>query len=339
MRIYIDEAGPFIVPPSGKSLFSLVLAVVVPSSVEGTLFAEFSALRDSWPNQEGEVKGSKLDEPQAAELVELVSRYDVFVKFFATDMSKNSDAVVEAYKSRQADSITASLTPEHHPQLIAQLHGFADAIRRMPNQLFLQAELMIDLVLAVVEDSTLYYVQRVPAELGSIEWVIDRKDRTLTEMEDTWSSLVLPMSEGHFARMPLPCLRGADYSHFDDRYQIDANDKEMMRHVKWVREAYGMHDVNRPLGLNSTRLLSEQRQFVDSAASTGLQLSDILAGILRRALNDRLQRPGWKNFGRLLIADRRTPFLQFDVSRDGSGRMYGQIEKVWPALKAGNKEM
>lgn len=35
----------------------------------------------------------------------------------------------------------------------------------------------IDLVLKVIEDSTLYYVQRVPAELGSIAWVIDRKNR------------------------------------------------------------------------------------------------------------------------------------------------------------------
>jgi hypothetical protein len=141
----------------------------------------------------------------------------VFVNFFATDMATNDDVVVSAYKSRQADSITAGLTPEHNPKMTAQLRGLADAIRRMPNQLFLQAFLTIDLVLKVIEDSTLYYVQRVPAELGSIAWVIDRKDRTITEMEDTWSTLVLPMSESHFAKTPLPCLIGADYSQFDEQ--------------------------------------------------------------------------------------------------------------------------
>ena len=339
MRIFIDEAGPFVVPPSAQSLFSLVLALVIPSCVEGDLFAEFSQLRDGWSSQGGEVKGSKLDESQAAQLIDLVSRYDVFVNFFATDMATNDDAVVSTYKSRQADAITAGMTPEHNPTMTAQLRGLADAIRRMPNQLFLQAFLTIDLVLKVIEDSTLYYVQRVPAELGSIAWVIDRKDRTITEMEDTWSTLVLPMSESHFAKTPLPCLIGADYSQFDAHYKIDANDQEMIRHVKWMREAYGVQDVDRPLGLNSTLLLSEQRQFADSAGSLGLQLADMLAAILRRALNDRLQRPGWESFGRLLIADRRTPFFQFGEPDGRSQRMHGQVEKVWPALKTGNKEM
>lgn len=66
MRIYIDEAGPFVVPPSAQSLFSLVLALVIPSSLEDPLFAEFSALRDGWSNQGAEVNGSKLDESRAA---------------------------------------------------------------------------------------------------------------------------------------------------------------------------------------------------------------------------------------------------------------------------------
>ena len=39
-------------------------------------------------------------------------------------------------------------------------------------------------------------------------------------MEDTWSTLILPMSESHFVTKPLVCLRGADYSHFDARYGI-----------------------------------------------------------------------------------------------------------------------
>jgi hypothetical protein len=95
-----------------------------------------------------------------------------------------------------------------------------------------------------------------------------------------------------------------------------------------MREAYGIQDVGRPVGLNSSLLLSEQRQFADSAGSLGLQLADMLAAILRRALNDRLQVPGWKNFGRLLIADRRTPFFQFGEPDGRSQRMHGHVEKV-----------
>jgi hypothetical protein len=120
------------------------------------------------------------------------------------------------------------------------MRELADATRRMPNQLFVQAYLMIELVLRVIEEITLYYVQRLPKELGSIEWIIDRKDRGITEMEDTWSTLILPMSESHFMNKPLACLQGADYSHFDARYGIRADDEEMNRHVAWTREAYGI---------------------------------------------------------------------------------------------------
>jgi len=115
----------------------------------------------------------------------LVSRYDVFAKFFAVDMATHGDGVVSPFKARQADAVTAHLTPEHHPPIVAQLRGLADTIRRMPNQLFVQAFLVIELVLKVIEESTLYYVQRLPAELGSIEWIIDQKNRTITEMEES----------------------------------------------------------------------------------------------------------------------------------------------------------
>ena len=113
----------------------------------------------------------------------------------------------------------------------------------------------------------------------------------------------------------------------------------MNRHLQWTREAYRIPDVDHAPGLNAGLLLTEQLDFADSASSLGLQLADMLAAILRRALNDRLQAPGWEKFGRLLIADRSTPFFQFSPPDGRSPQMRGQIEKVWPALKTGNKEM
>ena len=341
MRIYIDEAGNFVPQASGQTLFSLVLALVVPSSIETKLFGEFSALLSSWPHGGTEIKGSMLDEAQAAQLIEMVSRHDVFVNFFAVDMATHGESVVSEFKARQAAGITANLTPEHHPPVVAQLEELAAAVRRMPNQLFVQAFLVIELVLKVIEESTLYFVQRLPAELGSIAWTIDQKNRTITEMEDTWSTLVLPMSESHFAKKPLLSLKGADYSHFDARYRINASDAETNRHVQWMREVYGIPEGERPPGLNATLLLSEQREFADSASSLGLQLADMLATILRRALNNRLQSPGWDRFGRLLIADRSsTPILQLGPQSGRTQSLSGQqIEKVWRALQNGNKQL
>ena len=67
------------------------------------------------------------------------------------------------------------------------------------------------------------------------------------------------------------------------------------------------------VGINAKLLLTEQRTFQDSRDSLGLQLSDMLAAILRRALNNRLQFPGWKDFGSLLVRHRQAaPHVPLD---------------------------
>jgi hypothetical protein len=108
-----------------------------------------------------------------------------------------------------------------------------------------------------------------------------------------------------------------------------------------MREAYGIRTADPFPGLNAGLLLSEQRSFSDSASSLGLQLADMLATILRRAFNNRLQPPGWAHYGRLLIANNSsTPFVQLGPPGGKGQEMIGQqIEKVWRALKTGNKEM
>jgi hypothetical protein len=203
MRIYIDEAGLFVPPNPPRSLFSLVLALIIPSAVENSLFYEFLRLRDTWPNQNVEIKGSKLDESQAAQVISLVLRYDTLIQFIALDANSHLDPLVEEFKNRQADGVTANITREHHPGPILHLYQLGEAVREMPNQLFLQAFATWELIIRTIREGTLYFVQRQPEELGDIGWVVDRKDRTITQMEDTWSTLILPLSENAFAEKPL----------------------------------------------------------------------------------------------------------------------------------------
>ena len=55
----------------------------------------------------------------------------------------------------------------------------------------------------------------------------------------------------------------------------------------------------------------------------------MLAAILRRALNNCLQPQGWARFGRLVIADGSTPFLQLGPPSGRGEALSGQqIEKV-----------
>src|SRR5258707_11818931 len=178
MRIYIDEAGGFIPRSDLQPSFSLVLALIVPSSIEAEVFYDFLGLRDSWPEQQMKIKGSRLDEAQAAQDIDMLSRHDVLAAFYAVDMTTHGDNVVNVFKSHQADSVTVHLTPEHHPTVARELHELSAAIGRMSNQLFVQGFVTTHLIFEVIQQSTLYYAQRLPAELGDISWFIDRKNRT-----------------------------------------------------------------------------------------------------------------------------------------------------------------
>ncbi len=343
MRIYIDEAGSFVVPSSAKeSSYSLVLAVAIPSRVETDLFKELLLLRGSWPNQEGEVKGSKLSESQAAQVINLVSRYDVLVNFCSIDMAAHGDKFVADFKVRQAAAVIANLTPEHHPNLVSQLNGYADYIRGMANQLFVQAFVTINLILEAIQELTLYYVQRQPKELGDIAWTVDRKDRTITQMEDMWTALILPMSESHFVKKPLLSPIGANFSQFDARYGItpEKTDNEMFRHLEWL---YKTHGLKPPSGgeksLHAKRLLTEQLEFLDSRDSPGLQLADMLAMILRRALINHLQLSGWQNFGMLLVRKPGSSFLQLGGPGGPPRKLKGRAAWVFRVLESRAKSM
>jgi len=342
MRVYIDEAGAFVPPNPPHSSFSLVLALIIPTVIENDLFDEFLRLRDTWPNQNVEIKGSSLNELQAAQIINLALSYDILVQFIALDANMHPDPVVEDFKNRQADGVTANITRDHHPGPIPHLHQLGEAVRAMPNQLFLQAFATWELVIKTIREGTLYFVQRRPQELGDIGWVIDRKDRTITQMEDTWSTLILPMSESAFAIDPLICIRGEDYSYFDTRYGITkaTADPEILRHSEWLASVHRRPTrAEDSVGINAKLLLTEKRTFQDSRDSLGLQLTDMLAAILRRALNDRLQFSGWKDFGGLLVRHRQPGDGFIQLGPGGDIPMLGHARKVCERLHARAKDM
>src|SRR5262249_34316540 len=95
-----------------------------------------------------------------------------------------------------------------------------------------------------------------------------------------------------------------DYSHFDKRYGFTRKDidPEMARHTEWLKTIYGTEPFdNDGRGVDAGRLFREQREFRDSRHCLGLQLADVLATTLRRALNGNLRIEGWRDFGGLIV--------------------------------------
>jgi hypothetical protein len=299
-------------------------------------------LRDSWPVKGIEIKGSSLDESQAAQVLEVCLRHDVLVEFLAVNMATHDDVLVEDFKLGQAGELIAHPTPQHSPSAVQYHHQISDRIRKMPNQLFLQAFVTLHLLLGLLPEVLLYYVQRLPEELGDIAWAIDRKDKTLTQMEEMWSSLILPFSESHYAKERFHCLAGADYSHFHKKYASlrDTMAPETARHMEWVRQAYGVRALKEnDYIVNANKLFKEQRDFKDSKDCLGLQLADILATTLRRALNGNLQKDGWKHFGGLIVRRRNIGSYFIQIGRGGSLKMPRHAASVCRILDARAKPM
>src|ERR1700676_3951009 len=129
MRVYIDEAGGVVVPPPTRPhSFCLVLALAVPSASESDLFYEFLRVRDSWPKQAVEIKGSTLDESQAAQVIDLLCLYDMMVKYFALDTATHADQVVDDFRIRQAAGVAANIGPTHLPDMVSHLENLARTI-------------------------------------------------------------------------------------------------------------------------------------------------------------------------------------------------------------------
>jgi hypothetical protein len=337
--IYLDEAGTFIEPNHGDQLFSLVGALVVPEQEQQELLYQFLRIRDAWPNPQIEVKGSALTAPQASEVISLLAKHNAILVFVAVDMATHSAGTIEELKERQAAAVTQNLTPAHQPKVASQLHALADRIRALPNQLFLQAILTIRLVFETIQTTTLYYVQRMPRELESFKWVIDRKDRSITEMEALWTSLILPFSESRFATEPLRRLRGADYSYFERFQHTSSPDEETARHIAWLRDNYGVEKASSEGFGDARKLLAEHRKFADSRENLGVQLVDIVTTTLRRALHNRLEQEGWEGLAQLQIRSNSVPFLQLGNPEGKPVQLEGQAARVWRTLSRSAKEM
>jgi hypothetical protein len=206
MNIYMDEAGPFITP-RGSRRYSLVLALIIPSAAQSALFYEFLRLGDAWPWQALEVKGSKLDERQTAQVMERLAVHGAIAEYYAIDMAIHPGDVISEFKSAKL----RQLPKTSHPIMPKQLSS--DSTRMLTQSApckpsLRTAFLSIHLILDMLDVAINYYAQRRSNEQGRFAWTIDRKDRTATEMEKLWSTLILPIGESRSWQHPYAEMGG-----------------------------------------------------------------------------------------------------------------------------------
>jgi len=285
----MDESGTF-VPPRLPNRVSAVGALVVPDAQAGALFAEFEELTRPWRSN-GEVKGSALSEIQIAGVIEFVGHYDALFDVRGIDMGLHDPARIQTFQDRQSAAITAEMTEAHHPSWLEWGTVAEARMRGLSPQLFVQCMITIYLVMDLLQSATLYYVQRLPEELGDFHWFVDPKASTRTELERLWTDVMLPMGQTQSTIEPFTTMEGCDYSFFE-RYYIarEAMPAGLAQHVS---------DSPRDGGIQLKDIMADMT-FPDSAATPGLQLVDILLSAFCRALNGTLDERGWSMLGRLM---------------------------------------
>jgi len=291
MYIFIDETGAFQTPARSQRI-SAVAALVIPESFAKTLFRRFRALVAPWRNGNPEVKGSSLVESQMAEVIRTITRFEVLLFVVAIDMSLHTTAGIVAHRDEQAGKVREAAARVLNPELKSRLDALADQLGRLSVQLYAQSAVLTSLLQAVLESSTLYYVQRNPKTLGSFTWRIDGKDMQVTPYEQMWRQIVGPLLQTRSLARPLWQLEGADYSAFN-RYC--GGFPEAPAHLR-----SRIAESTEPFLYVDTQELLRDLRFTASHRLTGLQMVDILAAGVRRALNNTLGRAGWSGIGRLM---------------------------------------
>lgn len=300
MLIYIDEAGSFTTFPESRNSISCVAALVIADSVHGKLLEEYQRLVKQWGLGSTEVKGRFLSERHFEETIRTVFQSQgAFLRVAAIDIGIHTLGMIDGHKKRQAEQLRKPMDNRFNPEFIEQVYRLASEIEELPPQLYVQFILLTQLVVSVIQTSTLLFSQLEPSSLSKFCWRVDAKDRQVTKHEQLWKTLVLPFIQSATLRSQIIFLTEGDYSYFKRFENPDqpTAPEHLRDTVAKPDEKFSSFSVNKVL---------EDLQFVDSRSSIGVQLVDVLANCFRRASNHRLQEKGWQNLGRIIVRDPRT---------------------------------
>jgi hypothetical protein len=303
MYIFIDESGSFVTPRDAPHSVCCVAALAIPCSCLGTVVNMYQRRLKHWNPGAAEVKGSSLSERQVDGLITALGNFDVVLTVVCIDMGLHSETGIATHKKAQETKLRESVAgPEFFESFRDDVNELASRIAQLPNQLYVQLQILTDAIARTVQTTTLHFAQTEPNTLGTFAWHIDAKDKTLQECERLWLDLVGPMLQSTSLKTPLVTARGPgfDYSAFAKFENPTA--AEPPSHLK-----PGMlSGASGPFNSIDTRKLVANVAFEDSRGNPGLQLVDILANAFRRACMGRLRERGWRRLGRLMVRDFRS---------------------------------
>jgi hypothetical protein len=325
MKIYIDESGTFTQSRKKPSL-SVVGSLAIPDVSYNRVLKKYGKLRSKLPKSKGEVKGKLLSEQQVSDVIEILRRNEVLFEATLIDLRNTNEAVIETYRVRQCENLTAKITEAHHSNTREWAWALRRRLERMSMPLYVQSELNFQLIWKTLEHFTAYFSQRRPECLAEIEWFVDAKQPVgSTDWENWWRAVMFPLFQTRSMFEPFAMIEDGDYSRLpsEERVLPEYLADEFPTHA-------GEAHINLSPSLANIRFVA--------APDPGLELVDIVTNALRRALVGNLQPSGWSDLPALMI---HRPYQYVDIMRFGSEdpELTQHCRGVLHRFKQGGKSM
>ena len=271
------------------------------------------------------MKGRLTDESDIPTLIELLRRNDCLLEIVGIDLNAHTALDVDSHKFELARVMLAGTSSAHHPNVHQLVNDLARRITSLPNQLYVQSSVLIELMRNTCENAVNYYAQRQPRELSAFHWVIDGKSKTgLTEGENLWASIVMPLLMAKSVEQPMALFEGGDFSFFD---------KFNRPPPSWLPIPIGATDTVTDI----KQLLMEDFRY-SSSIEPGLELVDVLVNAARRALIGHLDSHGWSTLPSLMI-HRHQQYINLVKLHDRATEINAALAEILRFFTRGGRQM
>ena len=302
MNIFIDESGSFVNADNGGA-WNCVVAYMSPEGDRRRLREALNRFkRKSGASILNEVKLGGADEGVYFDLLAELARLKGVFFAVATDAGMNTIQDVRDHQIAQAEKIVEHKEKMHYEAARQGLEGFAEQVRNIAPQLYVQLLCQVQLIAKVVNYGLLYFVQRTPNVLGTLRWRIDQKNSSKNVYQESYLLLTLPLLQSISLREPNVKLIGADYRKLD-RFTFERGAEPT-----YLSDTYGIEVPDSDAtALDLGKMLREDVQFADSKDVLGIQVADLIASGVRRCLRNNFNdsKTAARPLGRLTVRGKR----------------------------------
>lgn len=292
MKFFFDESGLFRVPvTSGTHDVGIVSGVVIPESIEAAVFDEFSKFIKTLPDTafaKGEVKGRLLDDEARKRLADMIVDLPAGILFcpIMLDLTSLIGTPRAAIRSAVAEKLTAIQATCRHATLRAGIGQLAAGVGKLSDQQVLRLAAWAKCIRRCINDSIIFHSGDVHHKSWStLRFEIDPVQQSGGTENESFQFLLPAWVTAWSRDKPLTLIKGIHTTEHPFVKNWDCSD-----------------------GVDIGKMLKDNVHYVPSDKSIGIQLADVTATLIRKAVIGLATEPNLQNYGFLLTRTIGKPY-------------------------------